>query len=91
MTSAGIPYTVIVKRSAERDLRKLPAPILKKVIEIQQSLAVEPRPKSCKKLAGGMGYRVRVRDYRIVYTIDDKQGIGEIHRMRHRSTVYRNS
>lgn len=36
------------------------------------SLAENPRPSGCKKLTGTDGYRIRVGDYRVIYTIDDK-------------------
>ena len=39
-------------------------------------LEKDPRPSGMKKLAGtGNGYRVRAGDYRILYTIDDRQKI----------------
>jgi mRNA interferase RelE/StbE len=34
-------------------------------------------------------HRIRVGDYRILYTIDDRQKIVAIYRIRHRREVYR--
>ncbi|MBN2038356.1 MAG: type II toxin-antitoxin system RelE/ParE family toxin [Chitinispirillaceae bacterium] len=45
------------------------------------ALERHPRPPGVKKLAGAEnGYRVRVGDYRILYTIDDQRKIATIHK-----------
>ena len=55
---------------------------------------VLPRAESiyssgCKKLRGGNDeWRVRVGDYRVVYTINDTELLVEVTRIRHRSEVY---
>jgi mRNA interferase RelE/StbE len=39
-----------------------------------ENLASNPRPSGCKKLAGGDAeWRIRVGDYRVVYTIEDAE------------------
>jgi len=54
-----------------------------------ESLASVPRPSGCKKLRGGENHwRIRVGDYRIVYTIDDRKRLIEVTRIRHRRDVY---
>ena len=48
-----------------------------------------PRPPGCKKLQGGKNHwRIRVGDYRIVYSIDDTGKTVNITRIAHRSEVY---
>ncbi len=48
-----------------------------------------PRPPGCKKLKGYKDqWRVRVGDYRVVYTIDDQKLLVEVTRIRHRRDVY---
>jgi mRNA interferase RelE/StbE len=37
---------------------------------------------------GDREYRIRIGDYRVVYTIDDAKLLVEITRMRHRKDVY---
>jgi mRNA interferase RelE/StbE len=45
--------------------------------------------QGCKKLKGGdREWRIRVGDYRAVYTIDDTKSLVEVTRIRHRSEVY---
>jgi mRNA interferase RelE/StbE len=42
-----------------------------------------------KKLKGGQrDWRIRVGDYRVVYTIDDEKLLVSVMRIRHRSEVY---
>jgi mRNA interferase RelE/StbE len=54
-----------------------------------ENLADNPRPPGCKKLKGGdKEWRIRVGDYRVVYTIDDAKLLVEVTRIRHRSDVY---
>lgn len=54
-----------------------------------ENLASNPRPAGCKKLQGGdREWRIRVGDYRIVYTVDDSKLLVEVTRIRHRSQVY---
>lgn len=83
------PYTVRVKDSAERELRKLPKEDIQRILKRLQQLAIQPRPPACKKLAGQEGYRVRQGDYRILYIVNDAQHLIEIYRIAHRRKVYR--
>ena len=53
------------------------------------ALAENPRPHGCKKLQGRKDqWRIRVGDYRVVYTIDDAKLLVEVTRVRHRDEVY---
>jgi mRNA interferase RelE/StbE len=54
-----------------------------------EDLTSNPRPPGCRKLKGGeKEWRIRVGDYRVVYTIDDARLVVEVTRIRHRSEVY---
>jgi mRNA interferase RelE/StbE len=58
--------------------------------ESLDQLQQDPRPSGVVKLQGeDQLYRVRVGDYRIVYTIDDHDKIIKITRIRHRQDVYK--
>jgi mRNA interferase RelE/StbE len=51
--------------------------------------ATDPRPRGCKKMQGGdREWRIRIGDYRVVYTIDDAKLLVEGTRVRHRSAAY---
>jgi mRNA interferase RelE/StbE len=82
-------YRLIIKRSAERDLLRLPRTILLRINEHILTLRDEPRPPGTRKLQGNLeGWRIRVGDYRVIYQIDDEHQTVTIVRVRHRSDVY---
>jgi mRNA interferase RelE/StbE len=52
-------------------------------------LATNPRPPGCKPLVGRPAWRVRVGDYRIIYTIDDRAVLIVVVNLGHRRDIYR--
>jgi mRNA interferase RelE/StbE len=82
-------YSVELKVSARKELERLPAKLIQRIFPKLEGLAAEPRPAGCKKLKGGQReWRIRVGDYRVVYTIDDEKLLVSVMRIRHRSEVY---
>jgi mRNA interferase RelE/StbE len=82
-------YRVELKPSARRELEHLPDQVIARVFRRLEDLESRPRPPGCKKLKGGHSeWRIRVGDYRVVYTIDDGKRLVEVTRIRHRSEVY---
>lgn len=82
-------FSVLTKRSAERELRKIPKEDLRRITTRIQGLALQPRPPGCEKLSGEERYRIRQGDYRIVYAVDDELRIVEVVKIGHRREVYR--
>ncbi len=83
-------YTLLIKRSAERDLRRLPSVFFERVNERILSLRDDPRPHGVRKLVGALeGWRIRVGDHRILYQIDDDAQTVTIVRVKHRREAYR--
>lgn len=83
-------YAVSFRRSAEKDLRRLDAGVQTRVIRAVERLAHDPRPDGCKKLQGSDDvWRIRVGDYRVIYTVDDVVLIVAVERVRNRKDVYR--
>ena len=82
-------YTVRLKRSAERELRRLPRDNIPRILSRMQQLASQPRPPGCKKLTGEEEYRVRQGDFRFLYTVDDQQRLVEVVKIAHRREVCR--
>ena len=83
-------YTLLIKRSAERDLRRLPHAMFERVNERILALREDPRPPGVRKLVGALeGWRIRVGDYRILYQIDDDAQTVTVVRVKHRREVYR--
>jgi len=83
-------YSIVVSKSAVKDLEKLPKAILAPIIEAIDGLAENTRPSGCKKLKGSSEefWRIRKGDYRVVYQISDQVKIIDIRRIRHRRNVY---
>ena len=86
-----MPYALPIKASAATELEAIDdAPNRPRIVDAIQTLATDPRPRACKKLAGReAAYRLRVGDYRIVYTVNDREIIVEIIKIGHRREVYR--
>ena len=83
-------YAVEFRRSAEKDLRRLDPMAQRRVLRAAENLATNPRPDGCRKMQGSENaFRIRVGDYRIVYTVDDAVLIVAVERIRHRREVYR--
>ena len=83
-------YRVVVERSVEKDLRRLPSRVRSRMADVLRSLASDPRPVGCRKLSGTKhDWRIRVGDYGVVYEIADAAAVVRIYRIRHRKEVYR--
>lgn len=82
-------YTVHLERRAERELRRLPRDVIKRIDAVFLQLAVDPLPDGVVKLSGrtNAGWRIRVGDYRILYRIEGERIV--IYRIRHRRDAYR--
>lgn len=83
-------YTLRWKRSALKELEKLPGATVVKLVALAESLVDEPFPDGCRKLSGTEHtWRVRTGNYRLVYQIDNGQLIIEVIKVGHRKAVYR--
>ena len=83
-------YRIVIKKSAVRELESLPSKILSAVTKAILNLSYQPRPRGCKKLKGQSGYlwRIRIGDYRVIYSIDDVVKIIDVQKIGHRKNVY---
>jgi mRNA interferase RelE/StbE len=82
-------YRVALTSSAAKELRELSGQLIARIVPRLENLASNPRPPGCKKLQGGdREWRIRVGDYRVVYTIDDATLLVDVTRIRHRREVY---
>ena len=83
-------YKLEIRRSAQKEIRQLPAKTRIAVVAAISGLAANPRPAGVTKLQGYSGmYRLRHSDYRIVYEILDKKLIITVVKVGHRSRVYK--
>lgn len=85
-----MPYVVILAPAAQKSLDKIPRNFRRRILDALEELVDDPRPSGCVKLLGEDNlWRIRVGDYRIVYTIDDKKLMVLVVRVAHRKDVYR--
>ena len=83
-------YKVIFKPSVEKDLRSLPQSVVTRIFKHIEALKDAPFPRQSIKLAGAEQlYRVRIGDYRMIYSVDKNNRQVIIHYVRHRRDVYR--
>ena len=70
-------------------MRKLPQAVQLKVIDKIDGLIENPRPSGSKKLVGSTDlWRVRIGDYRIIYSVADDVLVIEIIKVGHRKDIY---
>jgi mRNA interferase RelE/StbE len=90
MANINLSYSVTFARSARKELESLSKTAALRVLKKIESLPRNPRPSGCKKLSGQNSlYRIRIGDYRVVYSIDDADRKIDITIVRHRSSVYK--
>ncbi len=82
-------YRLEIKKSAVKEIERLPQKDLQAVLDKITSLMENPRPHNCKKLSGQEKYRVRCGDYRILYSIEDDILTVYIVKVGPRKDVYR--
>jgi len=83
-------YRIEVTRAARRDLAKLPKELLRRVDAHILALAENPYPAGTTQLQGAEKFfRIRVGDYRILYTVEHHRLVILIIRVGHRRDIYR--
>jgi mRNA interferase RelE/StbE len=82
-------YSVLIRKSAQKNLSRLDSSMQRKIIEVIRNLADNPRPSGTKKLAGRDAWRIRIGDYRIIYEIHDNELIILVVVIGHRREVYK--
>jgi len=88
-TPATPTYQVQIDRKAAKLLGKLDRPVQARLVAAIAALALQPRPAGVKALTGHPGLlRIRVGDYRVVYTVDGGQLVVLVVHLGHRSDVY---
>jgi mRNA interferase RelE/StbE len=83
-------YQIEWKTSALQELKRLDRKSVPRIVSAAEALSENPFPHGVRKLSGAEStYRIRVSDYRIVYTVGKVILRIEIIRVRHRKDVYR--
>lgn len=83
-------YRVEITRDALRALTKLDKPVRRRVQSAIDGLSERPRPPGVIALQGLRGaYRLRVGNYRVVYTVEDSRLVVLVVDIGHRREIYR--
>lgn len=83
-------YRVLVSKAVAKQLARINRPDQLRIRAALDLLASDPRPPKSVPLTGVDSiYRVRVGDYRIVYSVRDEIRIVAIIRIGHRRDVHR--
>lgn len=82
-------YGIRFKPAAAKELAKLPKDVQRRLAPRIDGLAANPRPAGAEKLAGEEAWRIRVGDYRVVYTIEDRVLLVLVIHVGNRREVYR--
>ena len=88
--SAPGPYTVQYDPKALKELTKVDKPAARRIVKAIDALSAGPRPMARPLVGYPDLWRIRVGDYRVVYTVKDAELVVLALRVAHRSTVYRN-
>jgi mRNA interferase RelE/StbE len=82
-------YALAYDRRIEKDLRPVPESLREHILEKIKKLTIEPRGAQVEKLTGINGYRLRVGNYRVLFTINDSARLVTVYRILHRREAYR--
>lgn len=81
-------YRIELRPTAARALKRIDHQDRDRIRGAIALLGEDPRPPGAKALQGRPGLRVRIGNYRIIYTIDDDVLVVAIIALRHRREVY---
>ncbi len=82
-------YRIEWRPRARKSFLALDKPVRRRIGEAVDALAADRRPAAAKMITGAHGVlRIRVGDYRVLYTIDEGQLVVLVLDAGHRSVIY---
>ena len=82
-------YTVFLHSRAQKELVKIKGKEYQNITDELKFLEKNPRPIGCLKLTNKEGYRIRVGNFRVLYTVDESVKEIDVYRICHRKDAYR--
>ena len=81
-------HKITLSKQADKILRKMPKNLALKIAKKIKLLSLNPHGmRNVKKLTNHPGYRLRIGDWRVVYTVNDTELIIHVIRMKTRGEV----
>lgn len=81
-------YKVIMAKSVLKELYEIPKKDLERILLRIGQLSQNPRGRGLEKLSSHReSYRLRQGDYRIVYSVNDKDRIVDVSKIGHRKEI----
>ena len=82
-------YRIELASGVQKELDRLPARQVSRIVDAIRRLTDNPRPRGSKKLVGEENlYRIRVGIYRVIYAIFDDELVIVVVRVKHRKDAY---
>ena len=82
-------YRLLIKPSAAKELEAIPKKDRRRLATRIEELSENPRPPGCEKLSGHNLFRIRQGNYRVLYSVEDRDLVILVIRVGHRRDVYR--
>ncbi len=80
-------YRLRIPKGVQREIERLPGHIRPRIQRVIAGLAVEPRPENASELEEELAglWRIKLENYRIIYSIDDDLVVVEVVRVARRT------
>ena len=84
-------YSILFAKSADKTLRQMPRDVAQRIRQRLDSIAVDPYANhpDVTKLQNRPGFRLRVRDWRVIYEIEGEHLVILVLKIGLRGEVYR--
>ena len=83
-------YKVTFSKHADKTLRRMPRNTAQNIVKKLKELAVNPkRMRNVKKLTDHPGYRLRIGDWRVVYTLNENEVLIHVVKIKSRGEIYK--
>jgi len=83
-------FKITFSKQADKALRRMPRDTAINIAKKIKELAANPKKmRNVKKLTGHPGYRLRVGDWRVVYTVHEQEVLIHIIKIKSRGEVYK--
>jgi len=82
-------YSIGFSNTSIKDFDKLESSIYLRISDKIHGLEINPRPIGSIKLTDSDAYRIRIGNYRVIYSVNDKSCQVIIYRILHRKESYK--